>query len=242
LLSAGRGFSFPIVDVDNYRIGGSLLNLPVVAVDRQRARVVGIVRLNEFALLPIPMAGGSRSMLPIGELGRLANRRGLWATTDSGGLIVVAPQEGRPQFRVTSIGWTGDTLFSRLFDYDAIPIPQGVVDSLVSVQAHRARGISSEDAVPLIRQALGLITNYPPISRIVVGDEGDIWLAREERGATRLQWLVLNARGVPILDSTTPAGFVLFSASRKRLWGVSYDSNGVARIERMAPATQAPPK
>lgn len=163
----------------------------------------------------------------------------IWRVAPSGEYVVVldrtsARSAQRTGFSMTKIGIRGDTLLSRRYYYTPKPIPQRVADSVVSVAANdvAASFPSRSRAVEAVRAAMYLPRYQPPVSDMVVGVDGTIWLMREGIGEAQNTWMILDSSGRILAQLRTPRGLSVLQARSNALWGVEYDELGVPYIVR----------
>jgi hypothetical protein len=98
----------------------------------------------------------------------------------------------RATFRVTKVSVTGATLFSREFSYQPIPVSEDVrqrihdqiVDNIAASETQTPRARIEE----AVRGALTLPAFHPPVSAVVPGGDGTIWIRREDAGVPSVSW------------------------------------------------------
>lgn len=146
----------------------------------------------------------------------------------------VAVGPGRAQFRVTRLAAGGDTVFSRRYHYTPRPVTRDLADSLVSMAARDVRQAypSQQAAEAAVRAALYLPRFQPPVTAVVAGSDGTVWLRREEFGSAAVEWLVLDARGEIAGTFRAPKELRLFVAQRGTAWGVVPDELDVPHVVR----------
>ncbi|HUG38856.1 MAG TPA: hypothetical protein VMM12_00135 [Longimicrobiales bacterium] len=151
----------------------------------------------------------------------------------------VAPAGEPAVFRVSRVRSGGDTVFSRAFAYDAVPIDPAVPDSLVADWAERFRerplgGLTVAEAAALARADLHVPAHHPPVGAVVVGRDGAIWLRGPQPDPGRAAWLVLDRDGGVIGRVELPGRLQVEVAERGRVWGVEQDELDVPWIVRYA--------
>ncbi|HEY4320897.1 MAG TPA: hypothetical protein VGM77_06895 [Gemmatimonadales bacterium] len=126
-------------------------------------------------------------------------------------------------YRVLVIATTGDTLFTRTYDYRPVAIPKRVIDSVI---AFVARTVPDEAA--LFRQ-MPFPANYPPVLRLFNGVDRTMWV--EEPATTPgHHWRVLDAKGEPVGTLIVPGSVELVAATRHLAWGIDTDADGLQSI------------
>jgi len=147
-------------------------------------------------------------------------------------------------FRVTRLHFRGDTIFSREYRYSPIPLDPARPDSIVREYAERVGRVPSPpaptvaEAERILRERIYTPRFLPPVTGLVVGRDGTIWLRREERGESDVDWLILAADGEPLGLAATPAGFNGMAADRSAIWGMELDSLDVPYIVKYRIAAQ----
>jgi hypothetical protein len=140
-------------------------------------------------------------------------------------------EPGNTSFRVTALSHRGDTLFTRSFPYRPVPMREEVlnraVDELAGQTASAPPGLRSS-----IERAIYRPAHLPTITGLVPGEDGTVWLKREETPGPEARWTVLDERGSLLFDVDLPIRFFPFVASRSAVYGVLPDSLDVPSIQR----------
>lgn len=144
----------------------------------------------------------------------------------------------RATFTVTAWTFAGDTLFSRDFSYSPIPLEEALVDSVVEARAASVTG-SRLPGAPTPARAAAWARNtlyapryHPPVSNMVIGRDGSVWLRGEDLGESTVAWRILSAAGEPLGFVRLPVGFWMILADRYRAWGTERDELDVPYIVR----------
>ncbi|TVP60408.1 MAG: 6-bladed beta-propeller [Gemmatimonadales bacterium] len=156
----------------------------------------------------------------------------LWLNAADGESIVivgrrVAEEPDRAEFMVTRIGVNGDTLLHRGVEYAPEAMdPDHANDRLgeLAEQVARARSIPVPEALRVISANLTPPAFFPPVSELVPGRDGTIWLRREMHRADSVDWHVFTADAEPLSRVRLPVGFDVQGAELDRVWGVVRDS------------------
>jgi len=121
--------------------------------------------------------------------------------------LAVSPQDGF--FSVTRIGDNQDTIFTHHYRYkpqeyspeslDALAFGQFPMPAVFSptgppVPSGGARLKAVQDA---IREAMEFPRFQPPVQEFRAGEDGTLWLRREEMGGQYQRWLVIGPAGIP---------------------------------------------
>jgi hypothetical protein len=144
-----------------------------------------------------------------------------------------------PAFTVTVWEIDGDTVFSRAFPYNPIPLRTAIVDSIIdefaeSVASSRflAGRATFDEAARWARESLYLPEYHPPVSSLVIGADGQLWLRAEELGEPVSKWRILSADRDPVGVVELPSGFAMLYARGMQVWGSEYDELDVPYIVR----------
>lgn len=150
-----------------------------------------------------------------------------------------ALSEGQHEFRLTRVDLTGDTVFSRNYPYQPVPVTADTVQKAVDSAAEGLHGFVGERTGTTlgqwrgwIREAIYVPDYYAPVREVVSGRDGTIWLARNPAGGATVEWLILDRNGEPVGRTETPAGFRLLLADSSMVWGVLRDDMDVDYIVR----------
>jgi hypothetical protein len=120
----------------------------------------------------------------------------------------------------------GDTVFSRRYPFESVPLPNRIADSIRNRMLRGATG----DMRSLI-QHLSFPPIYRPVKRVRVGRDGTTWVGLRQT-AEGLPWLALDQAGNPIGEVILPPTVVLWVADRHTIWGVDWDQNDMPSIVR----------
>src|SRR5690606_38703450 len=132
--------------------------------------------------------------------------------------------------RVSALDVRGDTLFTRVYPFDPVPIPQSVRDSTMKARESELRGRSPELADAFRDRARPPAT-YPPVTSLVVGSDGTIWMERPDAGGMRVYFAIAQD-GEPLGTVELPRSSRLAAADRSRVWVLERDENDVESVVR----------
>lgn len=136
---------------------------------------------------------------------------------DGSGVVVVnravAARKSDATFGVTLVSPAGDTVFSRTFAYEPRPVPDEVVRRTAEGLAPARRNGPDAAAIEASLRANDLVPpTLPPVTGLTVGQDGSIWLRREEVAGDSMLWNVLDRTGalrgalrLPARDSVAAA-------------------------------------
>ncbi len=227
--------------------------VPSDEVVRGRITQVAHVRMDEtgavtdtLAMLPLGVesvlgvldgVGGTFTQQPFGDgvLGAV--------TRDGMGLLILerkaAGSPGPADFRVRRLDLAGDTVFSRAYPYRPVPIPAERVDSAINTIADQLQEFVGERMGTTAAQWRGWIGDaaytpdyHTPVSQLVAGRDGTIWLALHPPGARGTDWLVLDEDGDPVGRVLLPPGLRVLLGDRENVWGVETDGLDVPYLVR----------
>lgn len=147
---------------------------------------------------------------------------------------------GPARFRVVKRTFDGDTLFAEEYGYRPVPIAAALVDSLIrdvgksieELRRHFPRAPTPARAEELARASLYIPAHHPPVSNLVIGRDGTLWLRREDTGTGRVKWSLVSAEGEPLGTLEAPAGLRIMAADRHTAWGLEKDELDVPYIVR----------
>jgi hypothetical protein len=126
--------------------------------------------------------------------------------------------------RISAYGGDGSMKFDETLTYRPIPVPDGWIGRTFGSQTTRGEQAPPESRQREYLQALqGVLSKrdfYPPVTRVVAGDDGSIWLRREEVSFDSVTWDVLTNVGAWEGRLRAPADLQIHAASRDTVWGV----------------------
>jgi hypothetical protein len=222
--------------------GESLLNINMVA--NQVVSTAPVVRLEVDGTLrhivaDLPVAGSFSAAAYGGSVSVFAQPLARWSlreiAQDGSALVVVrASPSGRDgqerSFTVTRLRSTADTVYHREFRYTGIQLSQAQRDSILRAYAvNFRRGTTAEQALRVAREFVAIPETQPPVSAIVVGNDGRVWLRREEISAPHL-WLVLAPDGTIEGTCRIDRDMRILAATRDQLWAVRTGPLGVPSV------------
>jgi hypothetical protein len=133
----------------------------------------------------------------------------------------------RGRVRLTALGATGDTLWTRSHPYDPQQIPQAELDSLYAPrieslqQFARLEGSLTEvEAEQAYRASVAAPGARPPVNAAHVGLDGRIWLAWAGAPGQTETWWVLDPEGRQIAAFDAPHHLDVRGAGADFLWAV----------------------
>lgn len=181
--------------------------------------------------------GGMVSRQPFGD--------GVLATLTRDGrsfLMVERPASrsgGRSEFRLHRVELDGDTVYSRSFPYVPVPIPADTIESYINAKVGSLQGFTaprggspSSRWLGAVREAMYTPDFYPPVSELVAGRDGTIWMALNPSNEITTEWLVLGDDGEVIGTVALPRAMNLMVAERSMVWGTERDEFDVDYIVR----------
>lgn len=154
-------------------------------------------------------------------------------------LVVVdrAPSIGgdAATYRVLRVGLDGDTLQAVAQPYDPVPLTAEQIDSIVLAMAQgwaESRNVAVDAVAAEIEEQIRWPDHQPPVTAVLAGDDGSVWLRREIVGAPSARWEVLDEDLTRIGWVSLPVEFELKVVAKDRVYGVELDDFDVPRIVR----------
>jgi hypothetical protein len=145
--------------------------------------------------------------------------------------------EESPRVTVTLRRDTGDTLWTRVFGYEPIPIETSEVDSIVDAigklfdDPRRGTVMPAAKAAAVARERMYIPSHHPAVSMAVLGTDGTVWLKREsKRGQGGAVWTVLDRGGDVAGTVVLPVRLTVYIANATGVWGMDMDDLDVPYI------------
>jgi hypothetical protein len=229
-------------------------NVPYVTLDRAGNVVdtlyVGSMRLSDV-MADFVALGGRQLVVP-----KPPSADPLVLPWSQGLYVVdrpVAAGDAPSSFVVTRMRDMSDTIFRRTFQYSPTKHSAERIESLVRGPAGayvsavlRQDGVNADtasaraEAAARIRSALAFPENHPPVSAGRVGDDGVLWLKREEESSASQKWLLVGVDGEAIGTIQVPEEATVRWSSGSVAWASVLDELSIPwlvryRIEPAAP-------
>lgn len=226
---------------------GSIMAIPMMS---GAADSHPLILLNEDGsvrrtLPPLPYAGhevvvrGSGG--PIDEVANPWSEVPLWTPAADGRSILIvhrpiAAREDQGRLRIIRLGLQGDTLVDREFVYRPRPIEKAELDRVYHDLAERLAGNPRVTSTMMqveddVRASLPAPPYYPPVTKLIAGDDGTIWLRRQTTVANQQEWQVFSEEGEMLGRVHLPQELEVHGAERGRVWGVSRNELDVSFVE-----------
>lgn len=232
---------------------GSVLGwwrVPLQLLSRGRVVSSPMVRFNARGE-PIGVMGRRESRNQFGELAEGSSRTffpqkftdtPLEDVAPDGSSIVIVRRDaattpGRTVFSVRRMDASGRVTLQRNYSYRPLPLSSGAVDRALDehVRGLGQTRIRTPEAATLRRQLREHLYRprfLPPVTALVLGRDGTIWLRREDLGRSMAWWHVLDPRGRIIGRAWVPANLDVRYADRTQLWAVELDELDVPTLVR----------
>lgn len=138
---------------------------------------------------------------------------------------VLSARDRRGQYRVTAFRSSGDSLWSRVLDYEVVSIPASVLDSVITQRTGRsgpAVAVALREKTPRV---------FPPLLRVLAGRDQSTWLERYSVSGQRT-WIALDERGNLAGTLAVPRNVRILAASLQTVWATETDDDGLQSIVR----------
>jgi len=138
-------------------------------------------------------------------------------------------------YQVLRIGLNGDTLDAMALAYGPVPLLGAQIDSiaLAMAQGWAERMNAAVPAVAAeIKDQVVWPAYQPPVTKVLCGSDGSVWLRRELVGAPSARWDILDEDLAPIGWVKLPLGFDVKVVARDRVYGVELDDFDVPSVVR----------
>jgi hypothetical protein len=154
-------------------------------------------------------------------------------------LIIVdrppASDGGAATYHVLRVALDGDTLSAATLQYQPTPLSVQQIDSIALAMA-QGWAESMNAPVPAVAAAITDQIQWPayqpPVTVVIAGSDGSIWLRREVVGASSARWEVLDEDLSPMGWVALPLELELKVVARDRVYGVELDDFDVPRVVR----------
>lgn len=140
-----------------------------------------------------------------------------------------------PVFKVYRVNLDGDTVGTGAIPYEPMEITSDQKDSLslrLAIPRAERRNMQPERLKDLIRDQIRWPPHHPPVTDVLAGSDGSVWLRRESVSGDSIRWDILDAY-LDLTGSTIlPSNLDVKVVSSGSVWGVELDEFDVPRIVR----------
>lgn len=133
-------------------------------------------------------------------------------------------------FLLTVVDVEGDTLVHRRYAFKGEPVSREAADSIIAARVAR---LPSTEAVAVVRSATIVPPVYPPITSVVVGGDGSIWVEMRA-GPDGRPYQVIAPEGRPMGMVLVPARGRIAAATLDRIHVLEPDALDVQSVVRYA--------
>lgn len=167
-----------------------------------------------------------------------------WALSPKGGRIVVVDApipkrslEGRMVISVID-ALSGDTTSTHIHSYRPENGTKQMFENVVNGQAlrlvsgRRAALANESLARRVVRQALEEPMFLPTANEVIVGEDGSMWIRREDARSGPVRWSIFDENGVLRFHTRLPRAMEVHTVTMKSLWGVEHGS-GFPQVVRL---------
>lgn len=198
---------------------GDEVYLTAVSDSSELTKIVAAIQVGELSVrTDIGTAGVPFANRPAFDVARDGTRAGVAAARIEG---------GRPTVEVHAFGAGGDTLYSRSFPIDLVPLPAAVRDSVIERFTSRIPSTLGD----AVRARGAELTHYPPLHQLIVGRDGTVWIGLAAREGQRPH-LVLDPTGEPLGEIVLSERGRIAEAERQRIWVIEKDELDVESLVR----------
>jgi hypothetical protein len=163
----------------------------------------------------------------------------LVAVSASGREVVMVDRPSAPGpravFSVTHYDAAGRATWTSRIPYTPQRLTRELIDDSIAPQARMIAaipdfGATERTVTGWIRDLLYIPRNLPPVSTVVAGRDGTVWLRREPARGGPAHWMVLGAGGRMLATLEAPSGLRIMDADAQHVWGVVKDDLDVPYV------------
>ncbi len=150
-----------------------------------------------------------------------------------------APSGSRGSYVITVLQRTGDTVFSKTYDYTPQRIPAKAKSDALEEMDRRLRRVISEGpdaggrpADEIMAKVRPLVpATYQPFREIRFGEDESIWLQLNDTNP-RPRYRMMDGKGATLGDVVLPERSMLGAATRTQLWAIELNTDNVPSLVR----------
>jgi hypothetical protein len=228
----------PRFDSHGWAAGGDSLPLIRGEPGGRTHNTIGFTHLGS-SLVAVRRPGGM-VVISLPGYSSIVGNRSLWKLTPSHAHVLVfdelhATEPRSGMFRVRTMGYRGDTVSTRRYRYQPVPLPRKTVDSLLFA-ALRTAPQSALEPITLgeLREHVRPPEFYPAVHDALVSPSDRIWVRRGGPTTDAQQWWPLTEGGGWGKPLNLPADIHAMAVTDAAIWGVmragSKHSGAVVRV------------
>ena len=157
---------------------------------------------------------------------------------DGRGMVVVerwvSEKPDSAAIRISEYAADGSIVFDKELSYSPIPVPDGWVERRLQRQmapdGQAPPASQQRELLEALRTGLSKRDFFPPVTGVVAGNNGSIWLRREQVSFDSVSWDVLNVDGTWEARLSVAADLQIHAVSRDTVWGVIRDELDVPYV------------
>lgn len=189
------------------------------------AQIVGVLTPSYADLNTIVAPDGSRTVA------EPFSTTPVYGVSPDGGLAAIVSMQMESQvLSVVMLNANGDTLVTEQHAFEGIPIPRSLSDSVVNVMVKRIRPHSPALA-RLYAERVKIPPYFPPAVRVIVGDDGTLWI-EQWRSGQRRPYVVLDSSARMLGRLALPWSSRVVAANAQLVWIVQRDERGIESLLR----------
>ena len=145
-------------------------------------------------------------------------------------------QSSEPAFRLFRINLAGDTTHGRELGYDPAPLTseeKARISENLAQRLTRRLNTSVGRLAEIIQEQIHWPPHFPPVSKVVAGSDGTIWLQREELPGDSIRWDILGPDSEPRAHVYLSTSLDVKRVSRESVWGVQAGEMDVPVVVRV---------
>lgn len=194
-------------------------------------------------ILRLPIAGSDFFQASLGQGGIMGGHplpegQVVDVFPDGRGVVVVerwvSEEPDSAAIRISAYDGDGLEVFDKELSYRPIPVPDAWIGRFLQRQMAQAGQAPPEnqqrELLEAVRNGVSEREFFPPVTRVVAGNDGSVWLRREEVSFDSVSWDVLTSTGTWEGRLWAATDLQLLAASRDTVWGVIKDEFDVPYV------------
>ena len=138
------------------------------------------------------------------------------------------PEAPQPYVMVETVGRDGKSIYQRRIAIEPVPLPGAVRDSMYELRSER---LKDHELLELIRDRLDETEFYPPLTEMVIGRDGTLWVGLAGQSEA-VPYFALAADGAPLGRIELPAGSRVAGGDEESIWVIERDEFDVESLVR----------